>query len=69
MTVELVVREMTCQGCERIVENALTEIEDVVDSDADHTTDTATVEGNPDADELVRALERAGYEASPEASA
>lgn len=68
MTVELTVLEMTCEGCERIVESALDDVDDVVDSEADHTSDTATVEGDPDVDELVRAVERAGYAARTEAS-
>lgn len=60
---------MTCEGCERIVESALADVDDVDDSEADHTTDTATVEGTPDVEDLVQAVEMAGYEASPEVGA
>lgn len=60
---------MTCEGCERIVESALAEVDGVDDSAADRTTDIATVEGNPDVEDLVQAVEMAGYEASPEVDA
>jgi len=64
MTVELAVRDMTCEGCERIVESALTEVDGVEDAEADRTTGSATVEGDADADDLVQVVEMAGYGAS-----
>lgn len=64
MTVELVVRDMTCEGCERIVESALTDVDGVEDADADRTSGSATVEGDVEADDLVQAVEMAGYGAS-----
>lgn len=66
VTVELVVRDLTCEGCEQIVQSALSDVEGVDDSEVDHTTDTATVEGTADVDDLVQAVEMAGYEATAE---
>lgn len=64
MTIELEVREMTCDGCERIVESALSDVAGVEASEADRSTNTTTVQGDADEEEVLRAIERAGYEAS-----
>lgn len=65
MTTTLDVRGMSCDGCEDIVENALTDVSGVEDATADQTSASATVEGDADTDELVQAVELAGYEAEP----
>jgi copper chaperone CopZ len=63
MTTTLDVRGMSCDGCEDIVENALTDVSGVEDATADQTSESATVDGDADPDELVQAVELAGYEA------
>ena len=60
MAIELTVDSMTCEGCEDIVEGALEDVDGVDSAEADRHEDTATVEG--DADDLVEAVEMAGYE-------
>lgn len=64
MSQELTVRGMSCGGCESTVEDALEGVDGVADATADRETDTATVEGDADADALVAAVEDAGYDAS-----
>ncbi len=59
---------MSCEGCESTVEEALTAVPGVDSADADSTTDSVTVTGAADRDELVAAVEDAGYEV-PDASA
>ena len=54
---------MSCDGCEQTVGDALRDVEGVTDVDVDRTTNSASVEGDADADALVRAVEDAGYEA------
>lgn len=60
----LTVEGMKCEGCEQTVEDALTDVPDVDTVSVDRTTETVTVEGDADADELVAAVEEAGYTAS-----
>lgn len=62
MTRTLSVDGMGCDGCEDIVENALTDVDGVDDASADHEDGNATVEGDADPEALVEALEYAGYE-------
>jgi copper chaperone CopZ len=62
MTTTLTVDGMGCDGCEDIVENALTDVSGVEDATADYEEGTATVEGDADADDLLQAVEFAGYE-------
>ncbi|PSP76355.1 heavy metal transporter [Halobacteriales archaeon QS_1_68_20] len=62
MAIELTVDSMTCEGCEDIVEGALEDVDGVDSAEADRHEDTATVEGDADADDLVEAVEMAGYE-------
>lgn len=64
MTTEITVEGMSCEGCEQAVEDALTNVEGVTDAAADREAKRATVEGTADADELVSAVEEAGYSAS-----
>jgi copper chaperone CopZ len=60
----ITVTGMSCGGCEQSVEDALEGVEGVESATADREAETATVEGEADADELVAAVEDAGYEAS-----
>lgn len=62
MSRTLSVDGMGCDGCEDIVENALTDIDAVTDASADHGAGTATVEGDVADEELRQSLELAGYD-------
>ena len=64
MTQTISVQGMSCGGCEETVEDALESLSDVTGVSADHEADSVTVEGTADPDELVAAIEDAGYEAS-----
>ncbi len=68
MTQTITVRGMSCEGCESAVEDALTAVSGINSAEADSEGDSVTVEGTADTDELVTAIENAGYEV-PEASA
>ena len=61
MTIELTVTDMSCNGCEQAVEDALGEVSGVESAEANHEADRVTVEGNPDRDAVVGAIEDAGY--------
>lgn len=61
---ELSVDRMSCTGCESNVEAALRGVSGVTDVEADHEAGSVTVEGDADVDELVAAVDDAGYEAS-----
>ncbi|MFC7166497.1 heavy-metal-associated domain-containing protein [Halospeciosus flavus] len=62
----LSVEGMTCEGCEDIVENALSEVDGVEDAEADREEGVATVEGDANTEDLVQAVDFAGYEATAE---
>ena len=64
MTTELTVEEMTCEGCEGIVEDAVEEVDGVESAEADREADAVTVEGDADVEELVTAVDMAGYDAA-----
>ena len=55
---------MSCGGCERTVEEALSGVAGVTAARADREAGTATVEGDASVDDLLGAVEEAGYEAS-----
>lgn len=55
---------MSCEGCEQSVEEALRDVSGVSDVDVDRDDEQATVEGTASTDELVAAVEDAGYSAS-----
>lgn len=63
MAIELPVDSMTCEGCEDVVESALEDVDGVEDAEADRHDGIATVEGDAEVDELVDAVDMAGYEA------
>ena len=60
----LTVEGMKCEGCEQTVEDTLTDVPDVDTVSVDRTTETATVEGDADSDELVAAVEEIEYTVS-----
>ncbi|GAB6880121.1 hypothetical protein JCM17823_23950 [Halorubrum gandharaense] len=64
MSQRITVSGMSCEGCEESVEEALTAVSGVTTVDVDRTTGAATVEGSATVDELVAAIEEAGYEAA-----
>lgn len=64
MSRTITVRGMTCEGCEQTVEEALRDVSGVAGVDVDRDDEEATVEGSASPDELVAAVEDAGYSAS-----
>lgn len=65
MSETITVEGMTCEHCEQTVEEALEDVDGVTSASADRESESATVEGNADPDELVSAVDEAGYEAAP----
>lgn len=59
----LTVEGMSCDHCERTVEQALRAVSGVTDVTVDHETDRASVEGDAEVAALVAAVEDAGYTA------
>lgn len=64
MSTTLTVEGMTCGHCEQTVEEALEGVTGVSDATADREAERVTVEGGADPDDLIAAVEDAGYEAS-----
>jgi copper chaperone CopZ len=58
------VEGLSCEHCERTVEEALADVDGVTAARADHETDTATVEGDAETAALVDAVAAAGYDGS-----
>lgn len=65
MSITLRVEDMSCEGCEDIVENALEEISNVESAEADEEAGTVVVEGDADVQDLLDAVDYAGYSAEP----
>ena len=63
MTKQITVEGMSCGGCEETVENALKDVPGVTDAEADNETDSVTVEGDASDEDIVTAVEGAGYQA------
>ncbi|MFW6004188.1 MAG: heavy-metal-associated domain-containing protein [Halodesulfurarchaeum sp.] len=63
MSITLRVPDMSCDGCEDIVQNALEEVSGVESATADHEAGTAIVEGEAPTGDLVDAVDYAGYSA------
>lgn len=63
----IAVHGMHCEGCETTVADALESVPGVTDAEVDRERESATVEGDASADDLVAAVEDAGYEASADA--
>ncbi|MEF8774203.1 MAG: cation transporter [Halobacteriales archaeon] len=64
MATELAVESMTCEGCEDSVESALEDVEGGKSAAADRHEDVAVVEGDAAVEDLVEAVDMAGYQAS-----
>ena len=71
MPTTLRVEDMSCDGCEDIVETALEEVTGVESASADQETSTAVIEGDAEVDDLLDAVDYAGYSAElqPESGA
>ena len=63
MSTTLQVDDMSCDGCEDIVETALEEVSGVESAEADHEAGTAVVEGTAEHTALTDAVDHAGYSA------
>lgn len=63
MTTTISVEGMHCEHCEQTIEDALQGVAGVSDVHVDRENEAATVEGEPDENDLVRAVEDAGYTA------
>ena len=61
MTTTITVEGMSCDHCERSVEEALHEVSGVSSATADREREQVSVEGDADLAALVRAVENAGY--------
>ncbi len=61
MNQTITVEGMTCGHCEQTVEEALRNVSGVTDATADREAEQASVEGDADSDDLVEAVEDAGY--------
>jgi copper chaperone CopZ len=64
MAQEITVEGMTCGHCEGSVEDAVENVTGVSAATADRETDSVSVEGSADPEELIAAVEDAGYDAS-----
>ena len=60
----ITVEGMSCGHCEETVEAALESLADVKTASADHETDAVDIEGSAQTDDLLSAVEDAGYEAA-----
>lgn len=63
MSTTITVEGMHCSGCEGTVEEAVANVEGVTSADADRESNAVSVEGTADVNELVKAVEDAGYTA------
>ncbi|WP_136590606.1 heavy-metal-associated domain-containing protein [Salinigranum halophilum] len=61
MTTIITFEGMSCDHCERSVEEALHEVSGVSSATADREREQVSVEGDADLAALVRAVENAGY--------
>ncbi|MFB6085768.1 MAG: heavy-metal-associated domain-containing protein [Halodesulfurarchaeum sp.] len=61
MSSTLRVPDMSCDGCEDIVQNALEEVTGVESANADHEAGTVDVEGDAATGDLIDAVDYAGY--------
>ncbi|WP_178915443.1 heavy-metal-associated domain-containing protein [Natronomonas gomsonensis] len=64
MSQTITVKGMSCEHCEETVEEALQEVDGVTSASADRDSESATVEGSAERDELVTVVEDAGYDVS-----
>lgn len=66
MAQEITVHGMSCEGCETTVEEALAAVDGVSEVRVNRETDSATIDGTAESDELIMAIEDAGYDATIE---
>ncbi|OAQ52994.1 heavy metal transporter [Natrinema mahii] len=64
MSLTITVEGMSCEHCERTVEDALEGIDGVESVAVDREAERVTIEGDADPQTLVSAVDEAGYEAS-----
>lgn len=64
MTKTITVEGMSCAGCEESVEEAVRGVSGVTDAEADRESEQVTVDGDAPVEDLVTAVEDAGYSAS-----
>lgn len=62
----IAVSGMGCDGCEEIVETAVSEVRGVDSASADHETGEVEYEGEADEDDIAEAIEFAGYDLADE---
>lgn len=67
MSITVTVTDMSCDGCEDIVEGAVSDVAGVESVEADRDAQTVAVEGDADADAVKEAIDFAGY--TPEGEA
>lgn len=63
MPTTITVEGMSCGGCEQSVEEALENVSGVTDAVANRNSEQATVEGDAPDEDLVSAVEKAGFSA------
>jgi copper chaperone len=63
MQIELKIDGMTCDGCQASVTRILKAQTDVTAATVELSTGRAVVEGNADPQQLIHAVEAAGYDA------
>ena len=68
MSITVTVTDMSCDGCEDIVEGAVADVAGVESVEADRETEAVTVEGDANEDAVVEAIDFAGYSPSLEAT-
>jgi copper chaperone CopZ len=66
MSITVTVTDMSCDGCEDIVEGAVADVAGVESVEADRETETVAVEGDASEEAVVEAIDFAGYNPSIE---
>lgn len=65
---ELKIDGMSCSHCQSAVQHALASVEGVQAVEVDLSAGRASVQGSPELEALLRAVEAEGYKASPAVS-
>ncbi|EMA21548.1 heavy-metal-associated domain-containing protein [Haloarcula marismortui] len=63
MSTTLTVEEMSCGHCEQTVEEAIEALDGVKDAEADRDAEQVSVDGDVSTEQLIAAVEDAGYDA------
>lgn len=61
MSITVTVTDMSCDGCEEIVEGAVADVAGVESVEADRNAQAVTVEGDADVEAVKEAIDFAGY--------